>query len=64
MGRKSYQIDYESGDDELKYVKVVISQFDIAEFGFTDGFTINHFGFNSKYEYEFLKRKQKKHKIR
>ena len=64
---------YQRDDNSLDFmrVNVVVSKFDIAEFGFTNGFAINHFGYNSEKDYEFLKnrrdfyqRKQKKHKIR
>lgn len=58
---ESYEQD--DHDHELKKVNVTISQFDIAEFGFTNGFAINHFGYDSIRDYEFLKRKQKKHQI-
>ena len=64
---------YQRDDNSLDFmrVNVVVSKFEIAEFGFTNGFAINHFGYNSEKDYEFLKnrrdfyqRKQKKHKIR
>ena len=68
--KESFQID-QTSDDEVMRVNVVISQFDLAEFGFTNDFAINHFGYNSWDDYEFLKRKREvferkkiKHNIR
>ena len=63
---QSYKIDENKDDDEYECMKinVEISQFDISEIGFTNGFCINHFGHESKEFYDYLKNRQKKHKVR